>query len=126
MEIPVFVGASRAREVFSVLRRMYNQYMRLSSEKAAAIKDAAAEVFGADAQVWLFGSRVDDTRRGGDIDLYIETSLDSAAERARLEVRLWARLQRILGERKIDIVTHARGAPVRPIDQQARNTGVRL
>ena len=105
---------------------MYNQGMRLSSEKVEAIKDAAAEVFGDDAQVWLFGSRVDDARRGGDIDLYIETGLASAAERARLEARFWVRLQRILGERKIDIVTHARGAPMRPIDQQARTTGVRL
>jgi len=105
---------------------MYNQVMRLSSEKVEAIKAAAAEVFGDDAQVWLFGSRVDDARRGGDIDLYIETGLESAAERARLEARYWARLQRILGERKIDIVTHARGAAMRPIDQQARNTGIRL
>ena len=91
-----------------------------------AIKSAAAEVFGGDAQVWLFGSRADDNRRGGDIDLYIEIGSASAGERARLEARLWARLQRLLGERKIDIVTHARGAPLRPIDQQAMDTGVRL
>ena len=105
---------------------MYNQAMRLSSEKVEAIKGAAAEIFGGDAQVWLFGSRADDDRRGGDVDLYIETGLDSDAERARLEARFWARLQRLLGERKIDIVTHDRGAPLRPIDQQARNTGIRL
>jgi uncharacterized protein len=30
--------------------------------------------FGAATKVWLFGSRVDDSRRGGDVDLYVETS----------------------------------------------------
>lgn len=100
--------------------------MRLSAEQCKAIKTAAADVFGADAQVWLFGSRADDSRRGGDIDLYIETGSLEARAQARLESRLWARLQRILGERKIDIITRSRGASLRPIDQQARNTGIRL
>ena len=30
--------------------------------------------FGAETKVWLFGSRVDDARRGGDVDLYVETN----------------------------------------------------
>jgi predicted nucleotidyltransferase len=105
---------------------VYNPDMRLSAEQCEAIKTAAVDVFGADAQVWLFGSRADDSRRGGDIDLYIETGALDARAQARLESRLWARLQRVLGERKIDIITRARGASLRPIDQQARNTGIRL
>lgn len=100
--------------------------MRLTPEQVEAIKATAAEVFGPDAEVWLFGSRADDSRRGGDIDLYVELGRISSEERTRLEAMFWAKLQRLLGERKIDVVTHPHGAPVRPIDRQARSSGVRL
>ena len=46
--------------------------VRLTADEVQAIKAAAAEAFGASAVVRLFGSRVDDTKRGGDIDLLIE------------------------------------------------------
>ena len=45
--------------------------MRLTDVQIAAIREATAEVFGPEAQVWLFGSRVEDSKRGGDIDLLI-------------------------------------------------------
>jgi len=63
---------------------------------------------------------------GGDIDLYVELPAMEREETRRLESRFWIRLQRLLGERRIDIVTHVRGTPLRPIDQQARNTGICL
>ncbi|MCC5866797.1 MAG: nucleotidyltransferase domain-containing protein [Wenzhouxiangella sp.] len=100
--------------------------MRLTPHQIEAIKQSATEVFGAEAQVWLFGSRVDDSKRGGDIDLYVEVPSIDPDEIRRLESRFWIRLQRRLGERRIDIVTHLHGTPLRPIDQQARDTGVRL
>jgi predicted nucleotidyltransferase len=100
--------------------------MRLTQLQAQAIKTAAAEIFGQDAEVWLFGSRVDDDKRGGDIDLYIELPAMKTEELRKLESRFWIRLQRALGEQKIDIVTHLRGRPLRPIDQQARKTGICL
>lgn len=48
--------------------------MRLTPTQIATIKDATAEIFGDDARVWLFGSRADDSRRGGDVDLMVETA----------------------------------------------------
>jgi len=47
--------------------------MRLTSDQIDAIKLAARSVLGDDAQITLFGSRTDDRRRGGDIDLLFET-----------------------------------------------------
>ena len=43
--------------------------MRLTAEQIAAIKFLATECFGDHAIVYLFGSRADQSRRGGDIDL---------------------------------------------------------
>ncbi len=40
--------------------------MRLTQEQIAATRISVNEVFGLGAQVWLFGSRVDDRRCGGD------------------------------------------------------------
>lgn len=48
--------------------------MRLTTAQHERILQATYQNFGDDANVWLFGSRVDDTRRGGDIDLYVETT----------------------------------------------------
>jgi predicted nucleotidyltransferase len=45
--------------------------MRLSQKEAAIICQSAESVFGNQAQVWLFGSRVDDSSQAGDIDLLI-------------------------------------------------------
>ena len=42
--------------------------MRLTTDQIQAIRDAASSTFGDKAAVWLFGSRVDDAKKGGDID----------------------------------------------------------
>lgn len=99
--------------------------MRLTSSQKAAIREEVGRVFGKEAQVHLFGSRVDDSARGGDIDLYIEAS-GTTTELFDRELRLQARLQRRLGDRRIDIVVHNNSLPLRPIDQHARQTGVPL
>ncbi len=99
--------------------------MRLTEAQQRAIVTEAARVFGPHATVRLFGSRVDDALRGGDIDLHIEAE-GSAGALLDLELKLYARLIRRLGDRRIDIVLHPRGQALRPIDVQAIRTGVVL
>ena len=46
--------------------------MRLTTEQICIIKKKAAQIFGEEIKVYLFGSRTDDKARGGDIDIFIE------------------------------------------------------
>lgn len=48
--------------------------MRLKAEEIEKIRSAVEEHFGIGSGIWLFGSALDDKRRGGDIDLYVEPS----------------------------------------------------
>ena len=95
--------------------------MRLTPDEVAAIKDCAARHFGEGAVVRLFGSRVHDHLRGGDIDLHIvaETSDPPTAARARFIEALQPRL----GEDRIDLLVHGPSDRRRPIDDIAILTG---
>lgn len=97
--------------------------MRLSDHIRREIKLAAQRYFK-DAPVYLFGSRLDDARRGGDIDLYIETAMPDS-EVAQAKIKMTAQLYRRIGERKIDIVVNNGGAAL-PIFQRARREGIPL
>lgn len=99
--------------------------MRLTTQQQQAVREEVTHIFGQRALVRLFGSRVDDGARGGDIDLHIESN-GTASELLDRELRLQARLQRRLGERRIDIVVYGGQVPLRPIDNHARQTGVPL
>jgi predicted nucleotidyltransferase len=73
--------------------------MRLTKEQIAAIKNQVHQ-FDKDAVVRLFGSRVHDELRGGDIDLLILSS--KITYRDKLLLR--SLLKDHLGNRKIDIL----------------------
>lgn len=73
--------------------------MRLTAQEIATIKDQVHQ-FDKDAVVRLFGSRVHDELRGGDIDLLILSS--KITYRDKLLMR--SLLKDHLGNRKIDIL----------------------
>jgi len=76
--------------------------MRLSQKTQKIIRDTVHEVFGIEANVKLFGSRIDDDARGGDIDLLVELS-SITAELERKTMQLVARLQLRIGDQPIDV-----------------------
>ena len=76
--------------------------MRLSKREIEAILQVAEDIYGTDVKVYLFGSRVDDSRRGGDIDLLVRTTSEKKGILAR--VRMAARIKSLIGDQKIDII----------------------
>jgi len=99
--------------------------MRLSPQAAEVIRRAASQHFGSQVRVWLFGSRVDDNARCGDIDLYLEVDFPLTDPVMRA-CRMNAQIQMALGEQKIDILVSDPARPRQRIHDIARQTGVRL
>lgn len=99
--------------------------MRLTPDQVQAIKFAAQTVLGDDARVTLFGSRTDDQRRGGDIDLLFETPrhLDN---KVATQGQLYVALVRQLGDRKVDVLLKDANTLEAPVMKVARETGIRL
>lgn len=98
--------------------------MRLKPKEIEAIKAAASETFGAGAVVRLFGSRVDDSRRGGDIDLHIE--VDAIENEWLAKGRFHDALFRKIDEQRVDVVVSVRGKSPRAIEKIAYRDGILL
>ncbi|WP_076068135.1 nucleotidyltransferase domain-containing protein [Sphingomonas montana] len=98
--------------------------MRLKPHEVNAIKTAAVDAFGKDVVVRLFGSRVHDHLRGGDIDLLVEVDDDSTA--ARADGRFLAKLFEHIDEQRVDIVHAVRGCEPTPIVAIALRDGIVL
>jgi len=99
--------------------------MRLTESQRAAIKAAVFNTIDTESRIWLFGSRVDDTARGGDIDLMIGTE-KTLPNRVSALCRLEGSLVMKLGDRKIDIILKDARTPETPIHHAARENGVLL
>ena len=76
--------------------------MRLTDFEQNAIKQAYHKIFG-DGEIYLFGSRVDDKKRGGDIDLYLcPKILDE--NMFKKKIKFLVELDLTIGEQKIDVI----------------------
>ena len=99
--------------------------MRLTKQQIEAIHSATREVFGPTARVKLFGSRVDDDAKGGDIDLLIECP-EPIENAGVFAARLAAKIQMKIGERKIDVLYVWPGMKRLPVHRVALEQGVEL
>lgn len=73
--------------------------MRLNEFEVRAIKDAVYSLDNT-AKIFLFGSRVDDKKRGGDIDLIISSDKISNDDVSKIKLKIFEKLD----EQKIDIL----------------------
>lgn len=82
---------------------------------------------GSDVRVYLFGSRTRDELRGGDIDLLVELPAPRSTDaRLQVSIRTAARLRRLIGERKIDVLVADPLSPETPLLRAAREQAMAL
>lgn len=99
--------------------------MRLIPAQIDIIKTTAQTVLGDGARITLFGSRVDDSAEGGDVDLMIEVSR-ALPEPALGSARIASRVSRAMHGRKVDVLLKAPNLLEQPIHRIAAQQGVAL
>lgn len=103
------------------------QKVRLSTRIIDAISRSFLEHFLPDDKLWLFGSRLDLSKKGGDIDLYIETNIDNVDTAVDRKIAFLSNLKKEIGDQKIDVVLRIISSNYHlPIYEIAKSQGVRL
>ncbi len=81
--------------------------MRLSQKERQEVKKIIREIFG-EVRIYIFGSQLDNSKRGGDIDIYLQGSIrDKRAKRAKAKMLLEEKLLR-----PVDIVIEENANPL--------------
>lgn len=75
--------------------------MRITDEEHQAISNVIHQA-DAEAMIYLFGSRADDSAKGGDIDLLVVSRKIKLMDK----LDILAKLHQCIGERKIDIAVY--------------------
>lgn len=99
--------------------------MRLTENQIQLIRQLARQVAGSQCRVRVFGSRLDDAARGGDLDLMLELP-ESVDNPALIAAQMSAYVSRALYGRKVDILLSAPNLMRLPIHDVAFNEGVLL
>ena len=95
--------------------------MRLTPRYIEVIKKHFKQFFQ-NGEIYLFGGRVDDSKKGGDIDLYLV--LTEHSNLFEKKIKFLSRVKRELGEQKIDIVFNTDSS--RLIEKEALQWGIKL
>ncbi|MDF1637862.1 nucleotidyltransferase domain-containing protein [Alcanivorax jadensis] len=99
--------------------------MRLNQYQRQEICQAVRELAGAQAHARLFGSRLNDQARGGDIDLLVEVPGEVGNE-VELTSRLAGCISHRLGGPKVDVLIAAKNSRLAPVHQASQCNGVIL
>lgn len=94
--------------------------MRLSPQQAQIIAQSVHRHLGASARTWLFGSRLHDDKKGGDVDLYVETGPHALMHEVRCKLQLIEAL-----DIPVDLIVRSPGDNT-PIARIAKAEGIPL
>ena len=96
--------------------------MRITKEQTQLITQTVTRLAGTGTVVYLFGSRLNDRAKGGDIDLLIESDTPlSLIHRAQIKMELESQLGL-----PVDIVSKSRGAVATPFQVIAQSRSAQL
>lgn len=95
--------------------------MRLRPDEIESIKRQFINVFH-EGRISLFGSRVDNAKRGGDIDLFLE--VPDQSDLFKKKIQFLARVKKDIGDCRVDVVFNEDAT--RLIEQEARKWAIPL
>ncbi len=95
--------------------------LRLTNFEIQSIKQTFLDVFE-EGEIYLFGSRVDDSLKGGDIDLYIKVKDKQGL--LNKKIQFLAKVKEKIGDQKIDVVVSKDETKI--IEKEAIAKGVKL
>ncbi|GAB6072718.1 hypothetical protein JCM14244_10950 [Venenivibrio stagnispumantis] len=95
--------------------------VRLSDREIKIIKETAKDIFGSNVKIYIFGSRADLNKKGGDIDIFIETDKKTSLQD---ELKFLAKLEIQGIERKVDLVVKNPYTKEKSIFKEAKEKGV--
>jgi len=99
--------------------------MRLTPAQIEMIRNTAQLVFGEIVRITLFGSRVDDHAKGGDVDLMVEVG--GIVDKPALSgARVASQISRAMNGRRVDVILKAPNLKIQPIHEMATRTGIVL
>jgi|SRR3989338_2918033 len=96
--------------------------MRLTDHQTRIIRQLASQVAGSQSRVRVFGSRLDDAARGGDLDLMLELP-EPVDNPALMAAQMSAQVSRAMHGRKVDVLVSAPNLMRLPIHDLAFKEG---
>ena len=96
--------------------------MRLTDNQIQTIRQLVRQVAGSQSRVRVFGSRLDDTAHGGDLDLMLELT-EPVENPALMAAQLSAKVSRAMHGRKVDVLLSAPNLMRLPIHDIAFKEG---
>jgi len=96
--------------------------IRLHQEQQLTIKKLSSDFFNA-SKVLIFGSRADVNKKGGDIDIYIQTNKKENILKSKLS--FLREFEKMFGEQKVDLLID-NGTKNKEIFEIAKREGIAL